>query len=251
MYAPIERGKVLKPLRPIGLTGAHIVISVVVDLDDTLVDTKRRTRAIWKLVLGREIPMEAIEGLTARKIFEMYASPDQRSRIEELRREFNDVLLCRNEAGIELLELNEDVPFAAEVLTDWRQHCRLVYLTGRLESLRDATLGELRRFGFPIDAELVMFNPEDWEGPHLGASLANARTRLFSAITERHDVARVIDDFPGYFPTYTQFDVPERIGLLRSKLYTPKDYTERGATRVVKSWEELMGDLPRPRTAGP
>jgi len=226
------------------------VISVVVDLDDTLVDTKRRTRAIWELVLGREIPMEAVEGLTARTIFERYAAPDQRPRIEELSREFNDILLCRNEVGIELLELDEPVPFAAEVLTDWRQHFRLVYLTGRLESLRDATLRELRRFGFPIDAELVMFNPEDWEGPHLGASLADARTRLFSAITERHDVARVVDDFPGYFPTYTQFDVPERVGLLRSKLYTPQDYIERGATIVVESWEELKGDPPRPRTAG-
>jgi hypothetical protein len=236
-------------LHPIGLTGAHTMISVVVDLDDTLVDTKRRTQAIWELVLGREIPMEAVEGLTARKIFEMYASPDQRPRIEELRREFNDVLLCRNEAGIELLELDEHVPFASEVLTDWRQHCRLIYLTGRLESLRDTTLEELRRFGFPIDAELVMFNPEDWEDPHLGASLADARTRLFSAITERHDVARVVDDFPGYFPTYTQFDVPERIGLLRSRLYISRDYFEKGATRVVESWEELMGDPPRPRTA--
>jgi len=225
------------------------VIYVVVDVDDTLLDTRRRTQKIWEIVLDREIPLEDVESLTARGIFDKHASREQRAQIDELRREFNDVLLCRNEEGIRLLGLDEPVPFAAEALKEWEPHCRLVYLTGRLEPLRDATFGELARFGFPADAELVMFDPEDW-GPRPGASLTDARTRLFSAITERHDVVRVVDDFPGYFPTYRQFDVPERIGLLHSKLYTPQDYVERGATRVVESWEELMGDPPRPRKAG-
>jgi hypothetical protein len=227
------------------------MISVVVDVDDTLVDTRKRTQKIWELVLGRGIPLEDVGSLTARGIFEKHASREQRARIDELRREFNDILLCRNEEGIRLLGLDEPVPFAAEALREWGPRCRLVYLTGRLESLRDATLGELARFGFPADAELVMSDPEDWGGPRPGASLADARTRLFSAITERHDVARVVDDFPGYFPTYRQFDVPERIGLLRSRLYKPQDYVEWGATRVVESWEKLISDPPRHRTAGP
>jgi len=225
------------------------MISVVVDVDDTLVDTRKRTQKIWEMILGREIPTEDVEKLTARGIFDKHASREQRTQIDELRRDFNDVLLCRNKEGIRLLGLDEPVPLAAETLREWEPHCRLVYLTGRLESLRDATLDELVRFGFPADAELVMFDPEDW-ALQPGVSLADARTRLFSTITERYDVVRVVDDFPGYFPTYSQFDVPERIGLLRSRLYTPKDYVDRGATRVVESWEELMGDPPRPRSAG-
>ncbi len=224
------------------------MISVVVDVDDTLVDTSKRTQKIWELVLGREIPLEDMESLTASGIFEKHASQEQRARIEELRREFNDVLLCRKEEGMRLLELDEPVPFAAEAFSEWGTRCKLVYLTGRLESLREATIWELARFGFPADVELVMFDPDDWD-LRPGTSLTDARTRLFSVISERHDVVRVVDDFPGYFPAYKQFDVPDRIGLLRSKLYTPQDYTERGATRVVESWEELMGDPPRPRKA--
>lgn len=226
------------------------MISVVVDVDDTLVDTRKRTQKIWGLVLSREILMEDVESLTPRGIFDKHASREQRAQIDELRRKFNDILLCRNEEGIRLLGLDEPIPYAAEALKEWGPHCRLVYLTGRLESLRDTTLRELARFGFPVDAELVMFDPEDW-GPQPGTSLADARTRLFSTIMERHNVVRVVDDFPGYFHAYRQFDVPDRIGLLRSRFYTPQDYIEKGATRVVESWEELMGDPLRPRAAGP
>ncbi len=59
-----------------------------------------------------------------------------------------------------------------------------------------------------------------------------------------------VKDFPSYFPTYSQFDMPERIGLLRSRLYMPQDYIVRGTMRVVESWKELMGDPPRPHVVG-
>jgi hypothetical protein len=73
-----------------------------------------------------------------------------------------------------------------------------------------------------------------------------AKSRLFSSIAKQHEVGRVVDDYPGYFPIYKQFEVPDRIGFLRSKRYAPQQYIERGATRVVESWQPLQDDLPRP-----
>jgi hypothetical protein len=224
------------------------LISVVVDVDDTLIDKKRSTHGIWEMVLEREIPFEDVVELRAEEIFERHAAEKQKARMAELRRSFMDIQLCRDERGIPLLRLDEPVPHAAEVLREWSGNCRIVYLTGRIEALRGPTMEQLYRHGFPIEGtELVMFKPEDWVGSSPGRGILGARSRLFSHICDEHDVVRVVDDFPGYFNTYREHDVPELIGLLRSKNFRVQDFLERGATRVVESWEELRGDPPRPR----
>jgi hypothetical protein len=165
----------------------------------------------------------------------------------ELKRSFIDIQLCRDERGIPLLGMDELVPHAAEVLREWSGNFRIVYLTGRIETLRGPTMEQLNRHGFPNEGiELVMFKPEDWAGSSPARATVEARSRVFSKICDEHDVVRVVDDFPGYFNTYREHDVPELIGLLRSKSFKAQDFLDRGATRVVESWEELSGDLPRP-----
>ena len=227
------------------------MISVVVDVDDTLINTEKRTQAVWQQVLGREIPLQAVETLNSAQIFEKLASSDQKARVNELRKRFWDITLCSEEIGIELMKLNEPIPLAANVLQTWRKHCILVYLTGRPETTRDLTLDELEKFGFPTDnVQLVMFNPEDYarargQNPS-GPTLVEAKSRLFSSISKQLTVIRVVDDYPGYFIIYRDFAVPERIGLLRPKRYSPQEYIDRGATRVVESWKQLKDDLPKP-----
>ena len=227
------------------------MISVVVDVDDTLISTQRREQGVWRQVLGREIPMQAVETLGLAQIFEKFASSDQKACANELREKFWDISLCLGSVGIELAELDEPVPFAAEVLQTWSKHCQLVYLSGRTENTRDLTLDHLRKFGFPTDnIQLVMFNLEDYARARglnaSGPTQVEAKSRLFSSISKQHDVVRVVDDYPGYFTIYRQFGVPERIGLLRPKRYSPQDYIDRGATRVVESWKQLKDDLPKP-----
>lgn len=217
------------------------MLGIVVDIDDTLVDTKKRTQGIWRHILGCDVSVEELESMNARQIFEKHATAEQKPRIRELQTEFQDTLLCRNKKGVELMALDEPIPHSAQVVREWRDSYVIIYLTGRLESLRDETLEELERFGFPlIDSDLVMFKDEDWGK----AALGEARTRLFSSVVENYDVLRVVDDFPGYFPTYRDFNVPERIGLLRSKHHTFKDFLDRGATKVVENWKQLEDDLP-------
>jgi len=231
-----------------------LLISVVVDIDDTLISTHRRMQSIWHKVLSREIPLQAVETLDLEHIFMKFASPEQKTRVEEFQKRFWDVVLCVEDLGINLLKLHEPIPFAADVLQEWSKQCLLIYLTGRVETTRDLTLHELKQFGFPTNnVQLVMFNLEDYartRGLNPSApTLVDAKYRLFSSIYQKHNVARAVDDYPGYFPIYKQFDVPDRIGLLSSKKYSPQQFMEKGATRVVESWKQLQDDPSKPYSA--
>jgi hypothetical protein len=217
------------------------MIGVVVDIDDTLINTQKRARSVWSMVLGREIPLEAVETLSSRQVLEKFASSDRESW-----KRFWRVLLCLEEPGIDMLRLDTPVPFAAGILQKWNKQCTLVYLTGRPENTRELTLNQLEKFGFPTDgAQLLMFDPEDWSDFVSVASLVGARSRVFSFISKQHDIARVVDDYPTFFNVYRQFDVPDRIGLLRPKRFSPQDYLSQGATRVVESWSQLSDDPPK------
>ena len=226
------------------------MISVVVDVDDTLINTERRMQGVWRELLDREVPMEAVETLGLGQMFEKFASSDQKACANELRKRFWDIILCLENIGNELAELDEPIPFAAEVLQKWSKHCQLVYLTGRTENTRELTLDQLRKFGFPTDnTRLTMFNVEDYERARglnpSGSTQVEAKSKLFSSISKQYNVVRVVDDYPGYFPIYKQFEVPERIGFLRRKKYSQKQYIDRGATRVVESWKQLKDDVPK------
>jgi hypothetical protein len=210
------------------------VMSLLVDVDDTLISTRKRTQGLWRHVLGCTVSEEEIETMTALQIFERYAIEEQRLRMRELQKLFTETMLCRNEEGMRLIEEDDPIPHASQALDQWEGP--IVYITGRLEHIRSATIEQLRRFGFPLEkTELYMFKEEDWGGGGLG----EARRRLLEDIRSKHQIVRVVDDFPGYFTVYKELGISERIGLHRSRAYKTEDYTSRGATRVVESWKEL------------
>ena len=217
------------------------LVSVVVDIDDTLVDTRKRMQAIWEHVLGRRVPLEDVVSLNLRRIFEKHASEEQKARASELQRRFFGLLLCEDEVGEEFARLDEPIPFATETLRKWGERCTIVYLTGRPETTRDLTTAALELFGLPTEGvEMAMVALEDWRCGRVN----EARKALLTSISERHDVVRVVDDFPGYFTIYQEMEIPERIGLRLSERYEPEDFIEKGATRVVESWEQLIDDVP-------
>jgi len=226
------------------------LISVVVDVDDTLINTERRMQGVWRELLGREVPVEAIETLGLVQIFEKFASSGQKACANELRKRFWDISLCLENVGIGLAELDEPIAFAPKVLQTWSKHCQLVYLTGRTENTRELTLNQLRKFGFPTDStQLIMFDVEDYTRARglnpSGPTQVDAKSKLFSSISKQYNVVRVVDDYPGYFTIYRQFGVPERIGFMRPKRYSLQQYIDRGATRVVESWKQLKDDVPK------
>lgn len=217
---------------------------IVIDVDDTLLDTRLRMQKVWELLLEREIPMDAVETQSMEQIFMKFASKEQKSRIKEFQRRFWDILLCLEEVGVKSFELHKPIPFAAEVLQSWSKNSKIIYLTGRTENTRSLTLDELKRFGFPTEnAKLVMFKPEDYARPKgedpSGPTLIDTKYKLCSDICKNFNVVKAIDDHPRYFPVFQRLEIPDRIGFLRSKKYKPQDYLDRGATRVIKTWKEL------------
>ena len=173
--------------------------------------------------------------MKAVQIFEKYATEEQKPRMRELQSLFTETMLCKNDEGMKLIEMDEQMPYAAEALAKWNDP--IVYITGRLESIKDITMDQLRLFGFPLDnSDLYMFKEEDWAKGHL----REARRRILDEILNKHQVLRVIDDFPGYFPVYKELEIPERIGLCYSTTYKHDDFISRGATRVVDNWKKLI-----------
>jgi phosphoglycolate phosphatase-like HAD superfamily hydrolase len=224
------------------------MVRVIVDIDDTLINTRRRLQALWALLLEREVP-EGVVDMRNEEIFMKFAAPEQKGRVREFQRRFYDLLLCLDKAGVNSFALHEPIPYAAEVLQRWSRQSEVAYLTGRTENTRALTLEELQRFGFPIaNTELVMFRAEDYarakgEDPR-GPTLVETRFRLAAELCHKGSVVRVVDDYPGYFPVFQRLKVPERIGVLRPQKYTPQQYLERGATRVIASWKELLDSPP-------
>ena len=225
--------------------GISKMTSIIVDIDDTLIETGRRLQAVWHELLGRTIPLEAVKTSNLEQIFMKFASAEQKPQAREFQKRFWNILLCLEEVGVESLKLHEPLPFAANVLQEWSRRFRIVYLTGRTENMRSLTLDELKKFSFPAEnTKLFMFSPKDFarakgENPS-GPTLVDARSNLLSHICENYSVMRAIDDYPSYFPLYKQFEIPDRIGLLRPKKYTPQHYLDRGATRVIEGWKDLQ-----------
>lgn len=211
--------------------------AVVVDIDDTIVDTERRRHAAWCRVLGREIPLQEVESQGSREILRKYGFSDR-----NIWRKFWMLTLCVEEGGADLLELDRPIPYASEVLQKWSENYKVTYLTGRTKNMRQLTLDELRRFGFPTSGtELEMFTITDWMNYFsLGSSVLETRSRIFSSILKRHKVIRVVDDYPGFFVAYREHPVPDKVGLLRKKRFSRQDYLANGATRVVENWKQLL-----------
>jgi hypothetical protein len=209
--------------------------AIVVDIDDTIIDTERRRYAAWCRVLGREIPRQEVESQGSLEILRKYAFSNR-----EVWEKFWMLTLCIEEGGADLIELDRPIPYASEVLQNWSKDYKLAYLTGRTENMRQLTLDELRKFGFPTHGtDLEMFALNDWMNYSSQSSVVEIRSTLFSKILKRYNVIRVVDDYPGFFAAYRKHPVPDKVGLLRKKRFSPQDYLANGATRVVENWKEL------------
>ena len=211
--------------------------AIVVDIDDTLIDTERRRHAAWCLVLGRAIPIDEVQLHGSQEILKRYALSDR-----NVLKKFWMLTLCIEEGGADLLELDSPIPHASKVLQNWSKNHKLIYLTGRTENMRQLTLDELRSFGFPTrGTDLEMFTFNDWVNFFSSqSSVLETRSEMFSKILNRHNVIRVVDDYPDFFVAYRKYPVPDKVGLLRKTRFSPQDYLNNGATRVIESWAQLL-----------
>ncbi len=224
-------------------TGAACTVSVVVDIDGTLIDISERLRAAMSLVLDRSVLLDDVRSMTTSQLYETYATEEQREHLPVLHERLWNLLLCEDELGFSLLRHDVPIPYAAEVLESWSTTNKVAYLTGRLDTTREDTLRQLEGFGFPVDnTELIMFERADYSGARVasvGPRLIDVRSKLFSAIARNGPVLMVVDDFPGYFEAYRRHDVPDLIGFRRFARRPVQSYIDNGATSVIGCWSEL------------
>ncbi|UCE29533.1 MAG: hypothetical protein JSV85_02075 [Candidatus Bathyarchaeota archaeon] len=211
--------------------------AIVVDIDDTIIDTERRRHSAWCQVLGRNIPRREVESKGSLAILRKYAFSNKK-----VWKDFWMLTLCIEEGGADLLELDKPIPLASNALLNWSRSHKLVYLTGRTENMRQLTVSELKKLGFPTHGtDLEMFTINDWMDYFSSqSSVVETRSTLFSRILERHNVVRVVDDYPRFFAAYRKHPVPDKVGLLRRKRFSPQEYFTNGATRVVEDWTRLL-----------
>jgi len=201
--------------------------TILLDVDDTLINTDGRKHAVWNGAIGLEIPRFEVESLSSREIAQRY-------RIEEgLRVKFWRIMLCLDDVGERFLTFDEPIPNAVDVVREWSEHFDLMYITGRTENMRKLTVEELRKFGFPVDEDGI-YMCSDLQT--FLTSPLEVRKRIAEKITSERCVICVVDDYPKYFPVYAEL-IPLRIGLLRPKRHKPKDYDE--ASLVVGGWKQL------------
>ena len=92
---------------------------VIVDIDDTLIDTAQRMHRLWSILLDREIPRKAVETMSLEQIFMKFATKGQVSKVKEFQKRYWDLLLCLEEAGVESLKLHKPIPYGAHILQSW------------------------------------------------------------------------------------------------------------------------------------
>jgi hypothetical protein len=203
--------------------------TVLIDIDDTLIDTNVRRHAIWRESIGLKVTLPEVESLNSKEILEKHLG-----NRKDLWIKFWRTLLCTEKSGEKYLELDQPMPHAVNVVCEWSKEVRIAYITGRTENMRKLTINELRKFGFPVDDDgLYMSNKLE----NFLESTMEMRRQLVHLAAAKRSISCVVDDYPRYFPVYATSKIPLRIGLLRAKRYKPSDY--KGASFVFKSWLEL------------
>jgi len=203
--------------------------AVVLDIDETIVDTSARRQAAWRIVLGLEIPLEELEMHGSSSIAKRYGGLNYQS----VYLKFWSILLCYEPEGFKLLKLDKPQPYAVEVVSSWSRRYRIIYLTGRTVNMESATAEELRFMGFPVDPGSLYMAPD------LKQYLENpegVRRILLEEIIDRYDVEIIVDDNPIFFDIYRDLCIPTRIGILRPR-FKIDDY--RYASVIADNWRSL------------
>ena len=206
---------------------------IVVDIDETIIDTNLRKQAVFKLLLGKDITLNEI---IEKGSWDIVKNCLRDKRAYETWVRFWKIILCIESNGINFLHLDRPISKAPQILSKWAKKYVIVYLTNRTENMRNLTIKELRELGFPVKNS-NLFMAKSFE--EVIESPVESRKEVFSHIIEKYNVIAVIDDYPRFFSIYKSFRIPERIGLLKFPRFQEEDYIKRGANLVVKGWEDL------------
>jgi len=204
--------------------------ALLVDVDDCILDVTRRKRAIFKLLLGRNLKIKEIIG---KRTAEVLANYVQREKIPEYRYKFWSIALCIDPIGKNYIHLDRPVPYSRYILRKLAKKYEIFYITNRLESMHEITMNTLKKFNFPFYWNL--FSADDYTF----IKNENGRKTVLAKLPRDKEYIAVVDDLPENFTYYKQLNIPEIIGFMRFIVLDKDKFFEAGATYVMCDWKEF------------
>ncbi len=203
---------------------------ILVDIDDCILNVTRRKAAIYSYLLNKKIKVKEVIGKRTAEFLSKYLPS---SKIEKYREKFWRIALCLENEGYKFIDLDKPEPHSRRILRILSKKFTIVYISNRLESMKQITISQLKKFNFPnythvyhADNETFLSNPLE------------GRKSVLSKIPKLDYVA-VIDDLPENYRYYKILNIPKIIGFMKYIVLDEKKFYENGANYVIRSWKDF------------
>ena len=209
------------------LQAATKITTIIVDIDNTILNNDRRKQEILRQRLNKEVTLATI-----RTDYNL----DRILVDEKERREFWQIFFSD-----EFLKFDEPIDNAARVLTELVKNHHLIYLTGRHDdqrtgdSMKEGTLGSLKKFGFPLDGYVDIYFKDKRDTPDVEFK----REKIQSLLDQRQlDVG--IGDTPDDVALYRTFKIIP-IALRTSYFEKESQFQINGVKPLLlNNWTEIQ-----------
>jgi hypothetical protein len=205
--------------------------AILVDIDDCILDITVRKAKIFSLILGKRFKREQVIG---KKVVEFLREHVNENEILEYRKRFWEIAFCIDPLGIELLKHDKPVPYSRVVLKRLSKYFEIIYITNRLESMKDITINELKRYNFPNYYKAYFASDS-----YMLKDIKITRSDTLSKLPKEFDYICVIDDMPDNFPLYKSLEIPIIIGFMKYIVLDENLFKKNGASYVIKDWKDF------------
>lgn len=177
--------------------------AIVVDVDNTVIDTAVRKRSILSQMFKGSQQEVTLEGV--RKDFQLDAFLGQGKTAN--RQAFMEIL--SSEQGIRQHPAPAFEGAAESLKSLENEGITLVYLTARPEALQESTIEELRAAKIPLrDENLLMLDDPCLDTQQIPTRLYEFKTKTLEGLLERFEVLALIGDRPDDFKAAQAINVP-------------------------------------------
>jgi len=204
--------------------------AILIDIDDCILNTIKRKKAIFEFLLKKKVPVSEIIGKRTAEILSKYVSIE---KVPEYRFKFWSIALCVDPIGEKFLYLDEPEPYARYILRKLSNKYEIFYITNRLVSMQKYTELTLKKFNFPkywniISADDYTFFKNE-----------NGRKTVIKKLPAEYEYTSVVDDLPENYIYYKQINIKKIIGYMKYIVLDEKSFYDHGASLVIKSWKEF------------
>lgn len=204
--------------------------AVLIDIDDCIINNLRRKKAILEYILNRRVKYKDIIG---KRIVETLSLYLPKEKVPEFNRKFWEIALCVEEIGRNFLHLDKAEPYSRKVIKKLSNKFEIIYITNRLERMKEDTTLSLKRLGFPNYE--MNFHADD----HTFYERENARRNVLSKLPKEYEYVFVVDDIPENFKAYLEFGISNILGFMKYVETDENKYYLNGAKLVFKSWKDF------------